>query len=1303
MAQRIRPSLADLSDYDQPAFLELDAPAQPAAQVMRTRPPTVASSLPPPIPVIQPSSSTAPSEPEAKPQKPKSRFALQREKEAAAAAQRAPPTGAERFELSLDELDAEVAEQEEQLPRRDIVKDVLERPTSQPKPPSAPGPSRPSPLAPGGTRPTGFPAPGRGVFPRKSQPSAPTSPSVTSTPSSSGPRIFRTSSLVPPTPTSSSLDAASLTSDPADSISSLLSSVSRENEDVVSRMSESEILEEQRQIREEMGLSEGVLRMLQMRGERRRGEVQDKGKREERESRPLPVERKEEVKREEGEEEEGSPEYIRRHFFPNEPPNPALDWTRPVPPPSTSSSSTPASLQTRTFDLSGAPIASSPATDSPEATLSTDHHVSSSTTFTISSLLALTGSSVPSQRSTALTILERIIVRSRAEKGEEKEWEVVRIECAKRAGWAVRDANVHVVVASLGLIRTLLAGEVERVDKSGAKAKQRRLEGAEEPATVLSAFLDSVPLPSLAKHLDLAALPASALSDILSILSLIVDLARTAASPSNASDVLDSLFATPKLLESLSSAFIAVSWPPSSASLPPSPAALTLLTSLARFSRTRAKQLTTRSLIDPTMRFVALPPWDLELPADQKAGEDLLCATLELWSTLARYGLATDLRAKASPLLENLHERISDPLFDPSGRDACWTAHYLELVSLWTTAAIDPHVTGHDVTWSQVEGLREMVVEAYERAVRWAQEDGGEGARKVMAAAWEALGSWVEGSKVNKPRRGEDERRWLRERFGAAFASGGEAERMVMDALRAVKEGSEGRETSSRLAAAALRLSKALEDEAEPASEAKPLLDIPQDTATQVVSAVVRQSPSLVTIAVVVSLLPRIALPDRLDLTLALLPLLHVEDAVTARDLVDRVFSTLSKTDASLPSLASLDSSLELPALARSSILRPFVTYAIVTATGGRVVGPLYPTPQDLKLTGCLAPFAPTEPVLAPDWPLCALDELLRSATSPVFQRLPDGWDSSELELVQTSLALMRVVCASSSVQRKPDPPTLLFDLIKVFMLEKDNGTTTGTSGATAEVFRDEAVQRSMTALLEPLAIGHSRSRQLLKPDTRTSDATTEGVSARLSTAPFYQLFTDLVGLYDSISLSDRLFGLVLLPPLAMSYPVDYRRLIWTDYAHILRHLRFTVDEAISDVPPSRAETAIASYLEPRETNEALLMAYVDALASGAVSLASTPFLHFVALHHVASAVFVDEADSASTTAAKLVKALLARRAGKVLQQVLRYRQAEEGVEVKVPPACFDADEASMSERRQWLRMLVGDGGAQQLDALLEQ
>ncbi|BGP64213.1 hypothetical protein NBRC10512v2_005568 [Rhodotorula toruloides] len=1262
MAQRIRPSLADLSDYDQPAFPELDGPAQPAARVTRARPPTVASSLPPPIPVIKPSSSTTPAEPEAKLHKPKSRFALQREKEAAAAAQRATPTGAERFELSLDELDAEVAGHEEELPRRDIIKDHQVEAS----------------------------------FPRKSQAPAPT-PSASA---SSGPRIFRTSSLIPPTPTPSSSDAASLTSTPTDSLSSLLTSVSRENEDVVSRMSEEEILEEQRQIREEMGLSEGVLRMLQMRGERRRGEGEKKREGTMREeSRQLPVERKEEAKREEEDIEEGSPEYIRRHFFPNEPPNPALDWTRPVPPPSTSSSSTPASLQTRTFDLTGAPVASSTATDSPaEAALSTDHHVSSSTTFTIPSLLALTGSSVPSQRSTALTILERILVHSRAKKeGEEKEWDAVRVECAKRAGWAVRDANVGVVVSSLVLAQTLLEGEVRRVEKRGGKAKERRLDGAEEPATVLSAFLDSEPLLPLTKHLDLAALPASALLDILSILSLIVDLARTSASPSNASDILDSLFSTPRLLEAVSSAFIAVSWPPAPSSTTPSPAALNFLTSLARSSRTRAKQLATRSLIDSTMRFVALPPWDLELSADQKVGDDLFCATLELWSTLARYGLATDLRAKSSPLLETLHECISDPSFDPSGRDARWTARYLELISLWTTAATDPHVTGHDVTWSQVEGLREVGVEAYERAM----ERDGEGAKRVVAAAWEALGSWVEGSKVNKSRRGEDERRWVRERFEAALASGGEAERMVLDALRMVEEGGEGHETATRVAAAALRLSQALEDEAEPANDVKPLLDIPQDIAARVVRAIVRQSPSLVTTAIAVSLLPRIALPDRLDLTLALLPLLHVEDAVTARDLVDWVFCTLSNADASFSTLAALDTTLELPALARSSILRPFVTHAIVTATGGRVVGPLYPTPQDLKLTGCLAPFAPTDPVISPDWPLCALDELLRSATSPVFQRLPDGWDASEVELVQTSLALMRVVYASPSVQQKPDPPTLIFDLIKVFMLEKDNGATTGTSGATAEVFRDETVQRSMTALLEPLAIKHSRSKQILQPDTRTSDATIEGVSARLSTAPFYQLFTDLVGLYDSISLSDRLFGLVLIPPLAMSYPADYRRLIWTDYAHILRHLRFSVDDAISDVDSTRVETALASYLEPRETNEALLMAYVDALSSGAVSEESTPFLHFVALHHVASAVCVDEADSASTTAAKLVKALVARRADKVLQQVVRYRQAVEGEDVKVPPACFDEDEAFVGERQQRLRALVGDGGSRQLDALL--
>ena len=42
-AQRIRPSLADLaSEYDQPAFPELETGTAPAARVSRTRPPTVA-------------------------------------------------------------------------------------------------------------------------------------------------------------------------------------------------------------------------------------------------------------------------------------------------------------------------------------------------------------------------------------------------------------------------------------------------------------------------------------------------------------------------------------------------------------------------------------------------------------------------------------------------------------------------------------------------------------------------------------------------------------------------------------------------------------------------------------------------------------------------------------------------------------------------------------------------------------------------------------------------------------------------------------------------------------------------------------------------------------------------------------------------------------------------------------------------------------------------------------------------------------------------------------------------------------
>ncbi|BGP41761.1 hypothetical protein JCM10450v2_005827 [Rhodotorula kratochvilovae] len=1267
-SQRIRPSLADL--YDEPAFPELEPGQAPAARVVRERPPTLiaSSALPPPIPVVPPntSSGTAASAPT----KPKSRFALQREKDAADRAAAQAQAGAQRFELDFND-DGEEDELERgggALPRGgrpSLVKGVVERPVggkaAPPKPPTAPGPPRPSPLP---ERPTGFPSSSRGLFPRKTAPPPPT-PSAAAV----NPGIV------------DSLDEEEDDGADVASVDGLLASVSRENDDVLRSMSEAQILEEQRQIREELGLSEGVLRMLQARGQKRAPAPTPR-------TRPAPVGApalREEARREQDDdeaEEEGSPEYIRRHFFPDEPQNPALDWMRP-PPKQAGDAAASAALPPAarlSFDVQGRLLADAAASAAPAA--GSDHHVSSSTTFTIPSLLSLTGSSVPSQRSTAFSILHRVLSRGAeyAPRFGEQEWHALRVQAAQRSGWALRDPNLGVVRGCVALLATLLAEDAD----APPAAAQPRVEGAEEAATVVSTFLATTPLPSLASHLSLGTLPHGSLLSILSILTSLVHLSRT--SPSSTSDLLDSLFSTPRLLESTVSTFLATPYPPSASSPPPTPSALALLSHLARTSRSRASLLCTRGLIDPTLRFVALPPWDLPAssPSARALGGALLRRTIDLWTVLGRYGLATDLRGKAAPLLDALVERVGElrraaPAPDAAAADADWVAPFLRLLSTWTTAAVDPHVTGHDVTWSQVEGWRDVALDASELGFALGAAEAG---REVVEAAWDLMGSWIEGSKVNRSWRGEDERKWVRETLGAEFADGGRARALVDRALVELAGGEGEREGWAGLAAAALRLSEAYADPIEPATPQ--LFDVDAATAANVVRAVAAAPAGPAANAVAVLLLPRLDLPARVTATVNLLPRLGVEDAVAARDLVDWLLAIVAKPENhSFRPVASLDSTLELPSLAQAAILRPFLTHAIVTASGGRVVGPLFPTPRDIKLTTCLAPFAPSGPVLSPNWPLAALTELLRSASSPVFQQLPKDWDASELQLVRTSLALMRFVRAAGSPGTKKDAPTLVYDLVKVFMLEKDNGgTTTGTSGADAEVFRDEACQASMGALLRELSVGAQPAPQVLAPDTRASSATIEGVSALVSSAPFYQLYTDLVGLYDAISLSDPLFGHVLLPPLAMAYPIDYRRLLWTDYAHLLPTLRMSVTDAISDIPGAGA---LGAYLAPRETSEPLLAAYVDTLVGGRVTRAKTPFLHLVALHHVAAAL-----EARGPAAGRIAKALVMRGAKGTLEEVVRYRQGREGEEIVLPPACFEAGEAERRTVVDRLKELVG-------------
>lgn len=1114
------------------------------------------------------------------------------------------------------------------MPR--LVGEVIERDSdlAPPLPPTAPGLSAPSPLA---ERRTGFP-------------SSAQLPSSTSR--------FAATSAAP-------VDLSA----PQDALPTLLSSVSAANDGVLASMTEREILEEQRQIRESMGLSAGVLRMMEERG-RKKAEQQAPVARAVRPPTTEPVKVVKPVVVED--EEEGSPEYIRRHFFPNEPQNPNLDWMRDT---SSSAEASSSSSSARTFDLQGALLSTTSSQPHPTSS----HHVSSSTSFTTASLLSLTSSSVPSQRSTSFLVLTRILTNSSHEETlGKRDWTALRHAATLHAAHALRDPTLLVTSTALALLDLLLSTEPPPPPPSTTP-------GAEVPPTLLETLLSADPYPALATLLSSPLSPSSTSS----MLSIITSILSLALSPSLA---LEELLAS-SVLPLLTKSTLFLPYP--STSPPPSLQTLSLLTSLARSSRPHAQVLLDKNLVEPAMRFLSILPWELELE-QRGLGYALVEGTLEYWAVLGRYGLGTGLRTKAASLLEGVVARCEAVLKreEERGEERGVLERWVELLGVWTVAAVDPHVTGHDILWTQVEEWRDLALEAAEWSLG-REEEGG-----VLRRAWELLGEWVEGSKVNKPWKGETERMWIGEKMGSDWLEGGRAEMRVRKALEKLVEGSGDAELEAGIALAALRLSDAYEEDSNPPTPALFAIDSALLDAT-FAALLPRSDLSWSAIRLLVALLPRItSLPSRLSATLDVLQLLGPGDEVSARDLANWVFTTVATPSShSLPSISALSPTLELPSLVNVVILRPFLTYAIVTASGGRVVGPLHPSPRDIRLTAFQRSFASTTTLLAPDWPLLALNELLRSGTSPVFQQLPPGWDATELDIVRSSLALMRVVAETPVVRAKVVAPLLVYGLIKVFMLEKDN-TTSGKEGAESDLFREEGVANSLAELLAPLAIGR-QVEQIRTNDTRVAGETIEGVSALVSSAPFYRLYTDLVGLYDSISMAHPSFAQVLLPPLAMAYPIDYRKLLWIDYAHLLRTIKITVEEAITDTPGSGG---LAAYLYPVERNESLLGAYGDALVSRKAGDDPDSFLSFVALHHLTANMF--GAEEPTQLVRRLAGAVVGQGSKGLVERLLAYEQGGEGEKLRLPPSCFGGDEG-VEGRKERLRSLLDAAGVQKLELML--
>ncbi|KAF8123263.1 hypothetical protein EV363DRAFT_1455547 [Boletus edulis] len=971
---------------------------------------------------------------------------------------------------------------------------------------------------------------------------------------------------------------------------------------------------------------------------------------------------------------EGTPEYIRRRYFPNVPANdPGLAWME------ASSLGTTDSSVPR-FDLQGVPIPISLSASLPSH-LGLHHHAEGSHAgYTIDDIFLLARSTVPAQRASMLGILAKVAHRlGRQVQHTDSPDEVVVFPGQEGQ---LRNRILAAGLAAIDQKGSLGARAVEvvwrcTVEWDGMTSELEGVELSVAPETVSSLQLDYL-LPQITDVLSHAALPPESLAQLLAVLHWL-------AQQSNQSS--DMIISTPRLVRTILDIFLLTPIPPKEESVLPNPLALQMLITLASASRSNAS-----ALLDPAdalLRFVTpLPPSSPYPPA---LATTLLTNTLRFYSTLASYGFYSQIVTTAPQIFTDLASYISSIPSIYQGENASDSAStrlriaWASLIEAWTVCATDPHATSppHEIVWSQVCALGWMAdVRKLREGLSNKTSDW-----PLYASIWDAEAAWLEGARINGIKGGEKEREEASKTLRRTFSTDDGIEfGIVQRALEAVRRDlGEGGPTTTldgeralkslasacNILASALRLWLAC---LPPLNDGAPLSDPPFALPLSELSA----------LSAVLVKHSTWSLPSTLGATYLRVYLRPMTRFMIQFHRVSRhipgttpqlwfaqalVFLSRLLPGDEYYALAMLDSfhlvtpqfigvePAGLPLVGtHMDILRPFFEYT-VRPEGPIYVAPLQPNTESVSRSSTLRlPPIPSLPgsgdndnssdpsarifaaCLPPtrDFLFAPLTHLLRSGVSPVFRAIPGNWTASEVDVVRATLLLAyaarRVLLVHSLEDFVHSPAEVVFACMRVCMLEHG----VGTSGMEVEVFRDAEVERLMARLLEPFTMqGRAGGSYVTTPHVHTLE---DAATPYLGVTPFYQFYTDLVALYGAVSFGHQMFATLVVAPLAMHYAVDYRRALWCggdgatsgsgpghgDGGAGLGDVVKSVRVPLENVVCTGEEGDPREYLYPIERDVAVLGAYVAALVAHDGGAGLEGFLRFVAVHHVACTVWGD-------------------------------------------------------------------------------
>lgn len=633
----------------------------------------------------------------------------------------------------------------------------------------------------------------------------------------------------------------------------------------------------------------------------------------------------------------------------------------------------------------------------------------------------------------------------------------------------------------------------------------------------------------------------------------------------------------------------------------PSVDAVVALLRMVQASRDTAASLVQQGAVDPLLRYVLILPRDMTGAAsapDVRAHEHaLLYVTMRVLTALARYGLASTSMREVAQIVPRLAEWTQCVHSLPADDVAWHTAHaFFDLLAAWTQAAKYGAQHGDlGINGPMVQGWAPYANAFLQKRVQPCIF-GAYGAALSHLATWaECAAHW------SMPVESTVSQATCAVLVQAVMEQISEKKDVLASRdVRAILDTATFMALSAPVVSGAVRLCRALGTPAfEDACTA--LLSMPWS----VLAAPMIRASGLA-MAQLVQILTACASATTTTARIRLLLSLGPCDAAFAARLFEALVKSHDQRCWAILAPFFLDNirTVPTPSMIEAQLFGEAHTPTLCMQPGASV--PDLSDPQ----TGAPLWTSPACGLpLRPDWPLLALDDLLHSGEARALNAadaLPRDWDFSEADIVRSSLSLAVHIAACGVV------PSAFWwlGIYKVFLLEQASPATHEATGAATgrDLYTDSAIATSLRALMDV-----ADQLALRDPSEPTLEEATDRIHG--SSISFYQMYTDVVGLYDAVSMHNPLFARALLPPLAMAYPCDYRRLLWNDYAHTLQGITINVDDA-----PAVKGHRPDAYLSPRETDDVVLARYADALDRGNVTNEYQPFLYTIAKCHVSAA-----------------------------------------------------------------------------------